>query len=69
MFKSWGLSKKIDGQGKKNGVGRTFPTNFPKFVLIFKMSHGQQLPDPDPELINVKSLDFAKPKLFFKNIG
>jgi hypothetical protein len=33
------------------------------------MSHGQLLPDPYPELINVKSLDFAKPKLFFKNIG
>jgi hypothetical protein len=33
------------------------------------MSQGQQLPDPDPELINAKSLDFAKPKLFFKNIG
>ncbi len=31
------------------------------------MSQGQQL--PDPELINAKSLDFAKPKLFFKNIG
>ncbi len=33
------------------------------------MSQGQQLPDPDPELINTKSLDFVKPKLFFKNIG
>jgi hypothetical protein len=33
------------------------------------MSQGQQLPDPDPELINAKSLYFAKPKLFFKNIG
>jgi hypothetical protein len=33
------------------------------------MSQGQQLPDPDLELINAKSLDFAKPKLFFKNIG
>jgi hypothetical protein len=33
------------------------------------MSYGQQLPDPEPELINAKSLDFAKPKLFFKNIG
>ncbi len=33
------------------------------------MSQGQQLPDPDPELINAKSLVFAKPKLFFKNIG
>ncbi len=27
------------------------------------------LPDPDLVLINAKSLDFAKPKLFFKNIG
>jgi hypothetical protein len=27
------------------------------------------LPDPDPDLINSKSLNFAKPKLFFKNIG
>jgi hypothetical protein len=33
------------------------------------MSHGQPLPDSDPELINEKSLNFAKPKLFFKNIG
>ncbi len=33
------------------------------------MSQGQQLPDPDLELINAKSLNFAKPKLFFKNIG
>ncbi len=33
------------------------------------MSQGQQLPDPDLDLINAKSLDFAKPKLFFKNIG
>jgi len=33
------------------------------------MSQGQQLPDPDPELINTKSLNFTKPKLFFKNIG
>jgi hypothetical protein len=36
---------------------------------LLKMSQGQQLLDPDPELINAKSLDFAKPKLFFKNIG
>jgi hypothetical protein len=33
------------------------------------MSQGQSLPDPDPELINAKSLDFAEPKLFFKNMG
>jgi hypothetical protein len=44
-----------------------------KFILVIynllKMSQGQSLPDPDLELINGKSLDFAKPKLFFKNIG
>jgi hypothetical protein len=33
------------------------------------MSQGQHLPDPDPELINAKSLNFVKQKLFFKNIG
>jgi hypothetical protein len=35
----------------------------------FKMTEGQQVPDLDLELINTQSLDFAKPKLFFKNIG
>ena len=73
MFKSRSLSKKVGGKGQKNVIGRAFPTNFPKLVLIIygllKMSQGQQLPDPDPELINTKSLDFAKTKLFFKNIG
>jgi hypothetical protein len=73
MFQSRSLGKKIGGHSKKNIFGGTFPANFPKLILIFygllKMSHGQPLPDPDPELINVKSLDFAKPKLFFKNIG
>jgi hypothetical protein len=47
----------------------TFPANIMKLVFIIygllKMSHGQLLLDPDPELINSKSLDFAKPKLFF----
>jgi hypothetical protein len=65
-----GLSKKVRGKGQKNVLGRTFTANFPKFIFIIngllKMSQGQQPPDPDPELIN---LDFAKPKLFFKNIG
>jgi len=73
MFKSRSLSKKNGGQSKKNVFGQTFPANVPKLVLILygllKMSHGQQLLDPDPELINLKSLDFVKPKLFFKNIG
>ena len=61
MFQSGRLSKKIHGQGQKNVLGRTFPANLPKFILIIygllKMSQGQQLPDPDPELINAKSLD------------
>jgi hypothetical protein len=73
MIQSRRLSKEIRGQGQKNVLGRAFPANLPKFVLIIygllKMSQGQQIPDPDPELINGKSLDFAKPKLFFKNIG
>jgi len=71
MFKSRSLSTKISHKSQKNVFGRTFPANFPKLVLIIygllKMSQGQQL--PDPELINAKSLDFTKPKLFFKNIG
>jgi hypothetical protein len=33
------------------------------------MSSGLTVPDPDPELMNVQNFDFAKPKLFFKNIG
>jgi hypothetical protein len=73
MFQSRRLSKKIRGQGQKNVFGRTFPANLPKFLIIIygllKISQGQQLPDPDSELSNAKSLNFAKPKLFFKNIG
>jgi hypothetical protein len=57
MFQGRSLRKKIHGKGQKHVIGRTFPANFPKFVLIIygllKMSQGQQqLPDPDPELIN-----------------
>jgi hypothetical protein len=33
------------------------------------MCSGSSIPDPDPELINAQNFDFAKPKLFFKNIG
>jgi hypothetical protein len=33
------------------------------------MSSGLTVPDPDPELMNAQNFDFAKPKLFFKNIG
>jgi hypothetical protein len=33
------------------------------------MSSGSTVPDLDPELINAQNFNFAKPKLFFKNIG
>jgi hypothetical protein len=33
------------------------------------MSSGSTVPDPDPELMNTQNFNFAKPKLFFKNIG
>jgi hypothetical protein len=33
------------------------------------MTSGTTVPDPDPELINAQNFNFAKPKLFFKNIG
>jgi hypothetical protein len=33
------------------------------------MTSGSNIPDLDPELINAQSLDFGKPKLFYKNIG
>ncbi len=33
------------------------------------MTSGLTVPHPDLELINAQNFDFAKPKLFFKNIG
>jgi len=33
------------------------------------MSSGSTVLDPDPDLMNAQNFDFAKPKLFFKNIG
>jgi hypothetical protein len=73
MFPSRCFSQKISSQSPKNVFGRPLPAIFLKFILIIygllKMSQGQSLPDSDPELINAKSLGFAKPKLFFKNIG
>jgi hypothetical protein len=73
MFPSRSLSQKIGSQGLKNIISGTFSANITKLVIILysllKISNGQLLPDPDPELINAKSLNFAKPKMFFKNIG
>jgi hypothetical protein len=67
------LQLKSSHKSEKNVFGITFSANLQKFIIIFygllKMSQGQSLPDPDLELINVRSLNFAKQKLFFKNIG
>jgi hypothetical protein len=49
-------------------AGGSVPANFKKFLLILycllKMIQGQTV----PELINMSSLDFAKPKIYFLNI-
>jgi hypothetical protein len=36
---------------------------------LLKMTSGLTVPNPDPELMNTQNFNFAKPKLFFKNIG
>jgi hypothetical protein len=65
------LHLKISCQGAHGG--QTVSTHVLRVLIIIhcllKMRQGQTVPDPDPELINVRSLDFAKPKLFFKNIA
>jgi hypothetical protein len=52
---------------------RRIPNHLPSLLIIFygilKMSLGATVPDPDPELINAQNFDFAKPKLFLKNIS
>jgi hypothetical protein len=53
--------------------GRRISGHLPTLIFIIygllKMSSGLTVPDPDPELMNVQNFNFAKPKLFFKNIG
>jgi hypothetical protein len=64
-------SKKISQKNVK--ANQSFHPYLKKFFIItyglLKMSLGQTVPDPDLELISAKSLDFPKPKLFFKNFG
>jgi hypothetical protein len=52
---------------------RRIPSHLPSLIIVLygllKMTSGMTVPDPDPELINAQNFDFAKPKLFFKNIG
>jgi hypothetical protein len=53
--------------------GRRISGHLPTLIFIIygllKMSSGLTVPDLDPELMNAQNFDFAKPKLFFKNIG
>jgi len=49
------------------------PSHLLSLLIIFygllKMTPGSNVLDPDLELINAQKFDFAKPKLFFKNIS
>jgi hypothetical protein len=58
---------------KSPKTGRRIPSHIPSLLIILygllKMSSGSTIPNPDPELINAQNFDFAKTKLFFKNIG
>jgi hypothetical protein len=53
MFQSRRFSQKIGGQGQKNVVGRTFPTNFTKLLVIFygliKITTGCHSLESEPE--------------------
>jgi hypothetical protein len=55
---------------KSKKSSRRIPSRILTFLLIIyelvKMTYVTTVPDPDPELNN---FDFAKPKLFFKNIS
>jgi len=56
MFKGRSLSEKICGKSQKNVLGRTFPTYFPKLVLILysllKMTTECCALDSEPETTN-----------------
>jgi hypothetical protein len=60
-------------RGQSPKTSRRIPIHFLTLLIVLygllKMTSGTTVPDPDPELINAQKFDFAKPKLFFKNIG
>jgi hypothetical protein len=60
-------------RAKSPKSGRRFSGHLPTLIFIIygflKMSSGLTVPDPDPELMNAQNFNFAKPELFFKNIG
>jgi hypothetical protein len=59
--------------GQSTKTRRQISRHFPAFLILYygllKMTSGTTVPDLGPELINAQNFDFAKPKLFFKNIG
>jgi hypothetical protein len=66
------VGKAVQKCAKSSEGCQRIPSNLPALHVILyglhKMTSGSVL-DPDPELINTQSLNFAKPKLFFKNIS
>jgi hypothetical protein len=67
------LEKLSNKPSKSLKSGQRISSHLPTIILILhgllKMSSGSTVPDPDLELMNAENFDFAKPKLFFKNIG
>jgi hypothetical protein len=65
QFRKMGMGKrssqKIGGQSQKNVFGRTFPSNFKKFILIFysllKMTQGITHPESDADFIAAAHVD------------
>jgi hypothetical protein len=62
-------SRQSDKGGRRSPISSCIQTFF--FILygLLKMTTGINVPDPSPELIEAQNFDFAKPKLFFKNIS
>jgi hypothetical protein len=60
-------------RGQSAKTRRRIPSYLPSLIVLLygllKMTSGMTVPDPDPELIYTQNFDFAKPKLFFKNIS
>jgi hypothetical protein len=63
------LSNKLCKKSEKWLKNFYLPTLIFIIYGLLKMSSGLTVPDADPELMNAQNFDFAKPKLFFKNIG
>jgi hypothetical protein len=60
-------------RAKSPKSGQRISGHLPTLIFIIygllKKSSALTVLDPGPELMNAQNFDFAKPKLFFKNIG